>query len=551
MYLQTSLPEGSVLSISVAEQSQPQPECISGLLINQLPHRNGRIFRKATTVLTFVLLFGTALSGETCVTDGRCKSDYGQMYVCEDSKCIRDNYSYSFREVAGFFFSMFVSIVTSTGGVGAGTMIVPTYIFFLQFNSGDSVHLSRFSLFGGSLFYFLLNWKRRDPKHPDRLMINYNLASMMVPLHIAGAEFGVIVGKFLPMIIVSIMLICLLYMSLYKTYERANQESGKEAQEIVKEVIEKPSNRNSTLTKSSSINGLTTSPQDCSKTDMSESLAATELVSQSNCDESAVTESESAQPQKPGTTTTISETRPQEVEIYSGHFATVKVSEMIREHHGNFTIFVVASSVNILSTLIRGGEGRPSILGLDACSESTWKVLLSSQLACVFLAFVGYTRNYAKMEHESQETLTMFKDRVVRNKLIVASYVTGLAAGMAGVGGGMVLSIYMLSLGVDVGTAGSLSMFAVLFSASSTCIQSIMVGGIHLRHAYTILAVAFVGSLVGTLGLRRLLQMLNKPSFILWVLVGVLSVAALVLPIQTLTAVFNHPQITFSLGTFC
>lgn len=551
MYLQASLPEGSVYSMSVAEQSQPQPIYISGLLINRLPHRNRRIFRKATTILTFVLLLGSALSGETCVTDGRCKSDYGQMYVCEDSKCIRDNYSYSFREVAGFFFSMFVSIVTSTGGVGAGTMIVPTYIFFLQFNSGDSVHLSRFSLFGGSLFYFLLNWKRRDPKHPDRLMINYNLASMMVPLHIAGAEFGVIVGKFLPMIIVSIMLICLLYMSLYKTYERAIQESGKEAQEIVKKEIEKPSNRNSTLTKSSSINGLTTSPQECSKADMSESLTATELVTQSNCDESAVAYSESAQPQKSGSTTTISESRPQEVEIYSGHFATVKVSELIREHHGNFTIFLVASSVNILSTLIRGGEGRPSILGLDACSESTWKVLLSSQLACVFLAFVGYSRNYAKMEHESQETLTMFKDRVVRNKLIVASYVTGLAAGMAGVGGGMVLSIYMLSLGVDVGTAGSLSMFAVLFSASSTCIQSIMVGGIHLRHAYTILGVAFVGSLVGTLGLRRLLQMLNKPSFILWVLVGVLSVAALVLPIQTLTAVFKHPQITFSLGTFC
>lgn len=551
MYLQASLPEGSVHSMSVAEQSQSQPECISGLLINGLPHRNRRIFRKATTILTFVLLLGSALSGETCVTDGRCKSDYGQMYVCEDSKCIRDNYSYSFREVAGFFFSMFVSIVTSTGGVGAGTMIVPTYIFFLQFNSGDSVHLSRFSLFGGSLFYFLLNWKRRDPKHPDRLMINYNLASMMVPLHIAGAEFGVIVGKFLPMIIVSIMLICLLYMSLYKTYERANQESGKEAQEIVKKEIENPSNRNSTLTKSSSINCLTTSPQECSKADMSESLTATELVTQSNCDESPVAYSESAQPQKSGSTTTISESRPQEVEIYSGHFATVKVSELIREHHGNFTIFLVASSVNILSTLIRGGEGRPSILGLDACSESTWKVLLSSQLACVFLAFVGYSRNYAKMEHESQETLTMFKDRVVRNKLIVASYVTGLAAGMAGVGGGMVLSIYMLSLGVDVGTAGSLSMFAVLFSASSTCIQSIMVGGIHLRHAYTILGVAFVGSLVGTLGLRRLLQMLNKPSFILWVLVGVLSVAALVLPIQTLTAVFKHPQITFSLGTFC
>ena len=551
MFLQTSLPEGSLNNSSVVEQSQPQSDCTSGLLINRLPLRNSQIFRKATTILTLVLLLGSALSGETCVTDGRCKSDYGQMYVCEDSKCIRENYSYSFREVAGFFFSMFVSIVTSTGGVGAGTMIVPTYIFFLQFNSGDSVHLSRFSLFGGSLFYFLLNWKRRDPKHPDRLMINYNLASMMVPLHIAGAEFGVIVGKFLPMIIVSIMLIFLLYMSLYKTYERANQESGKEAQEIVKKEIEKPSNRNSTLTKSASINSLTTSPQDASKGDISQSLAGTELVSQSNCDESETTEAESAPQPTASPPTPTSDCRQQEVEIYSGHFATVRVSELIREHHGNFTIFVVASSVNILSTLVRGGEGRPSILGLDACSESTWKVLLSSQLACVFLAFVGYTRNYAKMEHESQETLTMFKDRVVRNKLIVASYVTGLAAGMAGVGGGMVLSIYMLSLGVDVGTAGSLSMFAVLFSASSTCIQSIMVGGIHVRHAYTILAVAFVGSLIGTLGLRRLLQMLNKPSFILWVLVGVLSVAALVLPIQTLTAVFKHPQITFSLGTFC
>lgn len=539
--------------------------------IGQSSNSRGNPAKIFSVVFLVLLLVCRINAGETCVTDVRCRSDYGQMYVCDEGRCIRDNYSYSVREIAGFFFSMFVSIVTSTGGVGAGTMIVPTYMFFLQFNSADSVHLSRFSLFGGSLLYFLLNWKRRDPKHPDRLMINYNIASMMVPLHIAGAEFGVILGKFLPSIIVSILLISLLFTSLSKTYERAQQETNKERREDVRMEIEK--GRTSTDPHNSTDVELN-STDNTLPTDIRESLSASEPQktkdSQTQVNE---LDSEPVNPifaqiiQNPSSVQTAQSvihsgstskaslpgcpSASQELEIYTGAFATVKVSHMVSEHRGNFSLFVLASAVNILSTLIRGGDGRPSIIGLDACSDATWKVLFTSQIACVFLAFVGYSRNYDKMESESQETMTMLKDRVVRNKLIIASYVTGLAAGMAGVGGGMVLSIYMLSLGVDVGTAGSLSMFAVLFSASSTCIQSIMVGGIHLRHAYAILTVAFLGSLIGTLGLRRLLQTLNKPSLILWVLVVVLSIAAIVLPIQTVLATFKHPQVTFSVGSFC
>jgi uncharacterized membrane protein YfcA len=519
--------------------------------------------RLMINMLVLTSLVAIVSAGENCVTDFKCKNDYGEMYVCEDSRCIRKHYSYSVREISGFFFSMFVSIISSTGGVGAGTMIVPTYMFFLQFNSGDSVHLSRFSLFGGSLVYFILNWKRRDPKFPDRLMINYNIASMMVPLHIAGAEFGVIIGKYLPMLIVSILLILLLYTSLYKTYERAHQESQNEHIQAVKNEIENNRYGPSIASKPESTQEQTASQGSQATTDINNTLSASNLGQENDVPSSRSGDEE--EENHPGTDTvmdmeakTSSKERgvrervsSLELNLYASNFPTMRVSELVKEHHGNFLIFIVASAVNIISTMVRGGEGRQSILGLEPCSESTWKVLFTSQVSCLFLAFVGYTRNYSKMESESRETMTMLKDRVIRNKLIVASYVTGLAAGMAGVGGGMVLSIYMLSLGVDVGTAGSLSMFAVLFSASSTCIQSIMVGGIHLRHAYAIIAVAFVGSLIGTVGLRKLLLMLNKPSFILWVLVGVLSIAGVVLPIQTITAIFNHPQVTFSVGNFC
>ncbi len=144
---------------------------------------------------------------------------YNEMYECSSSKrCVRKNYSYSKAETVGMFLVVVISAITNAGGVGAGTVVVPLYILFLDFVSSDAVHLSRITIFAGAMVNFFINWRKRDPNNKDRLIINYNLAAVLIPLHLAGAELGVIIGKFLPAVIVTAILLLFIILSIFKTY---------------------------------------------------------------------------------------------------------------------------------------------------------------------------------------------------------------------------------------------------------------------------------------------------------------------------------------------
>ena len=205
----------------------------------------------------------------------------------------------------------------------------------------------------------------------------------------------------------------------------------------------------------------------------------------------------------------------------------------------------------MISALVRGGEGRPSIFGLEACSKVTWKIIYLSQALSGTVAWAAYSHNRASLEIQSRETMTMNQDRTVRNKLIIASYICGMASGVVGVGGGMIFSIYMLSLGLDVLSAGALSIFAILFSSSSTTVQSVISGGIHLRHAYAVMIMSLIGSVIGNCCLKEAIKKANKPSIILWTLMIVLSISVVVVPWQMLSAMISSPKSSFSFGSFC
>ena len=167
-----------------------------------------------------------ALTSAPCERNEECADMYNDMYECSSSnRCVRKHYSYSKTESIGMFLVVVISAITNAGGVGAGTVVVPLYILFLDFVSSDAVHLSRITIFAGAMVNFFINWKKRDPTNKDRLIINYNLAAVLIPLHLAGAEIGVIIGKFLPAVFVTAILLLFIILSIFKTYQRGKQES--------------------------------------------------------------------------------------------------------------------------------------------------------------------------------------------------------------------------------------------------------------------------------------------------------------------------------------
>jgi drug/metabolite transporter (DMT)-like permease len=61
---------------------------------------------------------------------------------------------------------------------------------------------------------------------------------------------------------------------------------------------------------------------------------------------------------------------------------------------------------------------------------------------------------------------------------------------------------------------------------------------------------SLIGSFIGNLILKRLIKKYNRPSLIIWVIFGILSLACLVLPAQTIyNAVTKTGAFTF--GALC
>ena len=134
---------------------------------------------------------------------------------------------------------------------------------------------------------------------------------------------------------------------------------------------------------------------------------------------------------------------------------------------------------------------------------------------------------------------------------LVVCYITGIAAGALGIGGGMILGPYMLAMGIDAQTSTALSGFIVVFTSSSTSFQFTVAGAIHIRHAWLFMITSLIGSVIGGIILKRIIKKYNRPSLIIWTVFGILILALVVLPAQMIYKMMQNSETAFSFGSLC
>lgn len=499
---------------------------------------------RGTSVLAFMLvcIACTANASDSdlqCTIADDCQAAINRKYECEAGRCIRQNYSYRGAiEIIGIIAVMVVSAISNTGGVGAGTVIVPVYSVLLSFTSSDSVHLSRITILASALVNIAVNYRKRDAKQSDRFLIDYSLAAVMIPLHLAGAEVGVMLGKLLPTIGITVFLFFVLILAVYKTHIRANEETKKESLMINKD-------KRSALDREKSKN------EDMNTLTELENLPQIDGDGRSEDVEAVTQRAREAQEDnlKPVSLELVVSAPP--VDYYNENYESLSTGYLFKQQYVNFLIMIASLSSVLMSALLRGGDGRPSIIGLQVCSTITNRIVLASQMTTFLLAILSYMYNNQSLIKQSIESLSLERDKYIRTRLIVASYLTGMAAGVVGVGGGMMLSIYMLSFGLDVVASGVQATFLILFSSTSTSVQSIIAGGIHMRHVYVIMMMSLIGSIIGNCFIKKQIQKHNKQSIVLWILLGVLILALIVIPYQGVTDIIKNPKASLSLGQFC
>ena len=109
----------------------------------------------------------------------------------------------------------------------------------------------------------------------------------------------------------------------------------------------------------------------------------------------------------------------------------------------------------------------------------------------------------------------------------------GVAAGLLGIGGGMVIGPLFIDIGMQpqVGTASCA--FMILWTATSGVVQYAMADKLGLQFAATFAAVGFVSGQLGQRGVNKVLAATGRPSIVVLLLGAIIGLACIVMTLST------------------
>lgn len=133
------------------------------------------------------------------------------------------------KEIVGtVVFALFMCIA-NLSGIGGGGIAIPMIIYFFELEFKQSVAISSFSILMSSLARFFYNLRERHPEKPSCVTIDYNVATVMMPLNLVGSLIGAYIFQTFPelyiMIMMTLMLVILTWESARKYFQLRRKEN--------------------------------------------------------------------------------------------------------------------------------------------------------------------------------------------------------------------------------------------------------------------------------------------------------------------------------------
>jgi uncharacterized membrane protein YfcA len=91
----------------------------------------------------------------------------------------------------------------------------PLIMTFFHFKTKEAIAISSFTILISAVARFIYCINERNPKKPFVVLVDYGLASVMMPATLAGAQVGVIFFYHMPAIVIESLLTLLLIFLLF------------------------------------------------------------------------------------------------------------------------------------------------------------------------------------------------------------------------------------------------------------------------------------------------------------------------------------------------
>lgn len=394
--------------------------------------------------------------------------------------------------VAASILCWMITSVAVAAGIGGGGLLVPMYFISLNLSQTRAVSLSKGTIFGVAIGNFFFISRERHPK-VDRPLIDYPTAIFMQGGELMGVVLGVLFNLLLPELITILLSAVVLGFNSYKTLTKA----------VVKY-----------------------------KAETAKMLAAKDAEI-----------AKSAEPAVDPTATPVTPGPPAESEPKKVEEVAVKVTgdpklaaELLAEQSKAFplwawSILALMCSFFILYSLALGGT-------LDSeftnCVPGYWPVYI---LPFVFYGcIIAYmaVRNMKMEEKIVASGIDRVKGDIQWNpravKLLTPAAIgAGVAAGLLGIGGGMILGPIFVALDFQPQVGTATTGFMILFTALGGTVKYLTIGKLSIFHLLWFGGLGICGGQTGQRVVKKIIQKTGRPSYVVFILGGIIGLAVIIM----------------------
>lgn len=395
-------------------------------------------------------------------------------------------------------------MAASVGGIGGGGLLVPLYMLALGLGR-FAIPLSKATICGGAISNVAIQCRRRHPLAEDRPLIAYDVAAIFEPLTLAGTVIGVLLNSILPEWLVTVLLVALLSYTARKTLIKGRAMWLKESRrKSVEERLPK-----SVIVATAAWVNPAHEAADARGSEPGRRVSAADFYVM---EENSVTVQDTGDDEgeaAPEAAARRATSRAASGVSKAGHgLATTVIEESGPSSGGEGTLtliwsLVLAWTFVLFTALLKGGHGADPLLFAVPCGGVRyWALTLLSVLGMVGMTALVGCRLSSMQKRKAATGHKPLKGEIVweGSQLVVLPafcVVAGVAAGLLGIGGGMVTGPLLLALGVNPAVAAATSGFMVLFTSSSTTIQFLVAGMLRADYAIWYGGVGVLATVVG------------------------------------------------------
>nr|BAJ91101.1 predicted protein [Hordeum vulgare subsp. vulgare] len=181
-----------------------------------------------------------------------------------------------------------------------------------------------------------------------------------------------------------------------------------------------------------------------------------------------------------------------------------------------------------------GDKHGKGVIRIKPCGIAYWLATVSQvPFAVAFTAYIIYAKRKKQATHHHEDgkahsSVHTKSETLPALALPLAAFVTGSLSGLFGIGGGLLLNPVLLQIGIPPQTAAATSSFMVLFCASMSMVQFILLGMDGVGEASVYAGICFVASIAGVVLIERVVRKSGRVSMIVFLVTAIMALSTVI-----------------------